>query len=144
MVELVPATKNSIREDYELFQVGMASLIKKARAKFVPADIYHQLMQGRVHLYWVENGGDRLGFAVVSQHDAGYEEIPTLMVDHVWLRQGATVFTEAVAAIRELANEIGVERIEFNSSRLGWAKRAKEIGCTPVFVTYQCQVNNNV
>jgi hypothetical protein len=38
---------------------------------------------------------------------------------------------------------LGVERIEFNSARLGWGKRVKELGFEPAFVTYHFQVNRN-
>jgi len=143
MVELIPATKASIRKNYEYFHGGMLEIIRKVRAEFLPADIYHQLMSGEIHLYWVEDGSDRLGFTILSQYDSGYERVPTLMIDHLWLRQGVNVFAEAVAAGYDLAAEIGVERIEFNSARLGWGKRVKELGFSPVCVTYRCQVNKN-
>lgn len=143
MVELVPATKASIRANFAYFEGGMAEIIRKVRAEFVTADIYHQLMLGRVHLYWVEEGADRLGFVILSQYDAGYEEVPTLVIDHLWLRPGVDVFAEAVAAGYDLASTLGVERIEFNSARLGWGRRVKELGFTPAFVTYQRQVNKN-
>ncbi len=143
MVELIPATKASIRANFAYFEGGMADIIAKVRAEFVTADIYHHLMQGKVHLYWVEEGEDRLGFVILSQYDAGYEEVPTLVIDHLWLRPGVDVFAEAVAAGYDLASTLGVERIEFNSARLGWGRRVKELGFTPSFVTYQCQVNKN-
>jgi len=143
MVELVPATKASIRKNYEYFHGGMMEIIRKVGAEFLPADIYHQLMAGEIHLYWVEDGADRYGFAILSQYDSGYERAPTLMIDHLWLRQGMNVFAEAVAAGYDLAAKIGVERIEFNSARLGWGRRVKELGFSPVCVTYRCQVKNN-
>ena len=143
MVELVPATKNSLRENYEYFHGGMTAIIHKVDGDFLPADIYHQLMLGNIHLYWVEEGEDRLGFAILSEYESGYEKSPTLMIDHLWLRQGADTFPQAVAAGYELAQKLGVERIEFNSARLGWGRRVKELGFTPVCVTYRRQVNSN-
>jgi hypothetical protein len=121
----------------------MTEIIRKVQAKFVAADIYHHLMQGKVHLYWIEEGMDRLGFVILSQYDSGYEEMPTLVIDHLWLTPGLDVFAEAIAAGHDLANKLGVERIEFNSARLGWGKRVKELGFEPAFVTYHFQVNRN-
>lgn len=143
MVELVPATKNEIRADYAYFEGGMSEVIRKVQASFVVADIYHHLMQESIHLYWIENGMDRLGFAIMSQYDGGYENVSTLVIDHLWLMPGADVFAETVAAGYDLASALEVERIEFNSARMGWGKRVKQLGFTPAFVTYQCQVNKN-
>ena len=145
MIELVPATKSSVRKNYEYFHGGMTDIIKKVEGDFLPADIYHQLMLENIHLYWIEEegGSDRLGFAILSQYESGYEKSPTLMIDQLWIRPGANVFLETVAAGRELAQKIGVERMEFNSARMGWGRRARELGFTPVCVTYRCKVNSN-
>lgn len=143
MVELVPATKAEIRADYLYFESGMRDIILKVRAKFCVADIYHHLMQGKVHLYWVEEGMDRLGFVILSQYDSGYEEVSTLVIDHLWLNPAIDCFAEAIAAGHDLASTLGVDRIEFNSARLGWGKRVKELGFEPAFVTYHFQVNRN-
>ncbi len=143
MLELVAATKNEVRENYSYFEGGMRDIIHKVKAEFLVADIYHHLMQESIHLYWIEEGMDRLGFAILSQYDSGYEKIPTLVIDHLWLSPGVDVFSETLAAGYDLASTLGVERIEFNSARLGWGRRVMQMGFRPAYVTYHCQVNKN-
>jgi len=144
MVKLTPVTKDSLRRNYSYFEGGMQDIINKVKAKFIPADIYHQVLSGELNLFWVEDAsdGERFGFTVLSQYASGYEKCPTLVVDHLWLRPGVDVFLEFGAAVHDIAQETEMERLEFNSSRLGWGRRLKEFGFEPITVMYQRQVTN--
>jgi len=144
MIRLKPVTKASLRRNYSYFEGGMQDIINKARGKFIPADVYHQVMTGELNLFWVEDGedGERFGFTILSQYESGYEKCSTLVVDHLWLRPGIDIFLEFGAAVLEIAQETGMERLEFNSARLGWGRRLKEYGFEPITVTYHRQVKN--
>lgn len=117
-----------LREHYQFFIDGVEAVISKCECGFNASDVYRAVTAGDVFLLWgFESEVEPLGFLVVSRFTDVYTLEEVLGVDIGYHVHGAE-FMDVFKEIDELAENLGVDRIEWRSPRLGWKRPADAAG----------------
>jgi len=140
MISLYGANLDDVRMNWEFVEDGLNNVINKTGAGFIPADIYAAIASKQLVLYWLLDGTDTIGFTVLSEVVTNYEGKKALYLDHTFIDPQCmrrNTLEEFDIALEDLAKQIGCERLEFNSSRIGWGRRIRRMGWQPVTVVYK-------
>jgi hypothetical protein len=128
MVSLHPASLSEIRDNWQFFVTGVGEVIDKCQADFHPADVYREVTSGGAHLYWIEDEGETVGFTVLTEYIDRYSRKSVLSLDMTYLIPNVAQLEELGDAVLELASELGKDRIEWFSPRVGWTRVMDRLG----------------
>ena len=140
MVSLYSADLHDVRTNWSFVEEGLNKVIEKTGSEFIPADIYTLISNKNLFLYWIVDGTDTIGFTIVSEVVTSYEGKKSLYLDHTYIDSKfmkRNTIEEFDVAVEELAKSIHCNRLEFNSSRIGWGRRIRRMGWTPTTVVYK-------
>jgi hypothetical protein len=119
---LRPMPAGEVREAWGWVRNGLLDVAARAKATWIPEDVYVAVQASQAHIYEIEDAGDALGFACVQKlADA---DGATLFVWALWSEPGALALKSGAvfAELDKLAQSVGTKRIRMHSPRKGWAK----------------------
>ena len=115
---------NEIRNVWNWVRQGLLHVQKKSPEKWIPEDIYADLIYQKSMLWFFAEEKEPVGFAVLQ---------PRQEALHVWAAYAAKTqqLNRAFEIIKKIAKEGQAKRITFDSWRKGWERKAKELGFKP-------------
>lgn len=123
MVSLHPASIDEIRDSWPFFLNGISEVIDKCGLDFHPADVYREITSGTGPvLFWVEDDGEAVGFTVANRFVEPYSRKTLLVLEMTYLEPLSNVLVPLRDAVDELAEEMGCDRVEWYSPRVGWQR----------------------
>ena len=121
MLEYLPTDK--LREHWPFIETGLKRILDRSPDRWIPPDVYSMAIQGHVGVYLYRNPSID-GF-VVLQPIAAWDG-KDCNVFAAYSTSG--VDTEVLEATKQEAVKMGCKRLVFHSKRMGWDKRAEQMG----------------
>lgn len=148
MLYLRSASTPEIRGNWKFIEHGLEKVIEKGAGEFIPADIYAAIIARTTFLYWVEDpyyleGSKAAGFVVLSEVNTSYDGVKSLFVEQAYIRPEAgreTLMDELVNSLADLAKQVECGRVEFSSPRMGWGRKLRKFGFSPISVNYELRI----
>lgn len=132
-------SQEDIVQHWVFIRKGLEIVRAKARANWIPEDIYKMLREKSCGLFLCEDEERMIGYVIVSidaRFDCKSAFVWALYADDGWMLDGWEGLFED---FKELMRGYGCRRIEMVSSR-AWEKRAKDFGFERKEVIYECDI----
>jgi len=138
MVTLEPLDVAGVYLRWDWMRAGIQRVIDKTAAHYRPEDVYARIRAGTAWAYVYADGGDEIGFMVLTQ-----EPDPdglAIFVWVLWCETGTAVSrrSEMYGAMDTLARACKAKRIRWHSSLRGWER---ERYGTKVAVVFEREVD---
>lgn len=114
---------------------GLEITAKKAPGGWLPEDVYMQVKTGDAVLHTAIVDNYFKGFLVSKSIDALEGRKLLLWICHIQ----DDLLADNLDHIKEWARNIGAGKVQFQSPRKGWEKRAVALGFVPTMVIYEAE-----
>jgi hypothetical protein len=116
---------NNLRDFWFYVRPKLEIILSRSPERWIPEDIYADCLSGRSMLWLGFYEEKPFGFVVVQ-----CQEIDTL---HLWAGYCEQNIPDAVKwkLIEEVAKDLKMKKISFESWRKGWIKKSKQLGFVP-------------
>ena len=132
-LQLVPP--QDLHAAWDRIAPGLETCIKQDVLNPYIEDVYATIRAGAAHLYLFREGdaGTYLGFVVLQLNPNPWNGTKVL---HIWYAHAQHRLDDAFKAVEQLALELGVPYITFNSQREAFASLMRPLGFEPRQVEY--------
>lgn len=115
---------SDLRQWWGFVRPGLLKVLQKTPEGWIPEDVYTDCYNGKSMLWVGLDDARPIGFMVLKPRDSSL---------HVWCAylQEVGHFEEGWQHLLNIAQQGDASRITFESWRLGWARKAKQLGFKP-------------
>jgi len=116
---------HNVREIWFYVKPKLEVILKKSPENWIPEDIYSECVNGRSML-WIGFLADKPFGFIVGQ-------IQETNILHIWCGYCDNNVSDKVkwTVVENIAKDLKVKKISFESWRKGWEKKAKSLGFAP-------------
>lgn len=115
---------------------GLEITAKKAPGGWIPEDVYLSIKTGDAVLHTAIVDSYYKGFLVSKAIDTLEGRKLLLWICHI----EDDLLDDNLEQVKEWAKNIGAVKIQFQSPRNGWERRAEALGFTPTMIVYETDV----
>lgn len=131
-MELVIVNPAELRAHWPVISAALDSVIEATSPDWIKEDVYHQLASGKAAGRLIYDQGQYRSLFILTQPA---EEFSGERCLHIWIAENAISGTDesfdfGLAAIKQIALQLGAPKLTLESPRKGWAKRFKLVSAT--------------
>lgn len=130
-----------IQRAYPLIADGCLRVSQREGEPFFAPSLYAEIMAGHWVLFVVSDNGTPVGVFICRKQIDARTSIAKLFVLLAYTVPGFPEALEAgFAACKQYAAQLQCSHVQFASKRVGWARRAQQLGYKPAQQLYEIEV----
>ena len=135
--EAIPT--EDVRAAYTNIEADLRTVMRKSYSDWIPADVYASLREGKAELVVAYKKEQYAGFLALSMlNDFSGEK--KLFIWVAYANPKYNIVAETFKFLDNIAENSNLIAIEFDSSRSGWMRTAKQHGYEAITRTYRKEV----
>ena len=135
----VPFLLTTIAAEQLAIEADLRTVMRKSYSDWIPADVYASLREGKAELVVAYKKEQYAGFLVLSMlNDFSGEK--KLFIWVAYANPKYNIVAETFKFLDNIAENSNLIAIEFDSSRSGWMRTAKQHGYEAITRTYRKEV----
>jgi hypothetical protein len=131
-----------IQRAYPLIADGCLRISEREGEPFFAPTLYAEIMAGNWVLFVVSDNGEPAGVFICRKQIDTRSSLGKLFVLLAYTVPGvgSDALEAGFAACKRYAAQLGCSHVQFASKRIGWARRAQQLGYKPAQQLYEIEV----